>query len=244
MASYTTLSLLDELERAQEDALGGNVIASFEVENLTPALVGSWTATNSPRPGECVYEPPRPTDIAGKMRWWLRLLIAANRLPNARSIRELDREAAKIMGAAGRAAHASRVSVRVVPLPPREECVLPHEALPAAPAREYNRAIRFRRSKEYTDSIGACAGGDAGECYRLIMNIPRVNLATMGSKECAFNLAPLLPGCYRFRVDLLHTEPHNAHTLTGEDLELAAHALNLALRASGIGRMITRGFGT
>ena len=193
------------------------VLLDLLVENAMPALVGGWRGGRFSAPKH--LEPPRPTDIAGKTRWWLRAVIGglayalAGRFP---TLSGADRAASRLMGwspRGGGGGEASRYIIQVLPVEPLEKPYL-------EPWHGLSRHVFDYYPEPWP---------------------PRVVLQTLGKGGCdRLAQLPLPPGAYRFRVRLLR-RPGAAAEPWMDDL--ASASLLAALFLTGIGRAVTRGFG-
>ncbi len=193
------------------------VLLDLLVENATPALVGGWLGGRFSAPKR--LEPPRPTDIAGKTRWWLRAVIGglayalAGQFP---TLSGADHAASRLMGwspRGGGGGEASRYIIQVLPVEPLEKPYL-------EPWHGLSRHVFDSYPRPWP---------------------PRVVLQTLGEEGCdRLAQLPLPPGAYRFRVRLLR-RPGAAAEPWMDDL--ASASLLAALFLTGIGRAVTRGFG-
>ncbi|UXD22185.1 hypothetical protein IPA_02405 [Ignicoccus pacificus DSM 13166] len=221
-------------------------IVNVEMENLTPALVGGWTGHSIIDPERCLAEGVRPTDIAGKLRWWLRAAIAGaiyekmlrekcgddldcvgRELPTLRKINEIAGEI--LMGyVIGSRALASKISIIVEGNDerPRVECRNPKVRRKTRNCESYDRDY-YR-----------------GECDELAKESPRVALRISGCEkkgidECTGNV-PYPPGFYKFKLRIVE---RSGAKLSFEEKELIKRLLVLASSTGLIGSMVTRGYG-
>ncbi len=247
------MTLLERLRREAEDTARQKTLVEVELTNTTPALVGSWDATgyvrcrhdNHYHPDICVAEPPRPTDIAGKTRWWLRAILAAGYYEEYGcfpSLRTLDQLASMILGSTG---SASRYVIRPVAYTPRVVRI-PSTANAGSPDRCVKTMEQLMREE-------CCRPSHAGlyaleTCAANALASRRVKLATRGKIGATrLKVAPLPPGFYRFilRVEKRPLAGRHCSPPSLERLEqrLLGTALAMALFFTGIGRMVTRGYG-
>ncbi|GEM_PF-6108907 len=223
-------------ERARELGLVGRELLTVDLINTTPALVGGWRNGSVVDPERLIIEPPRPTDIAGKIRWWLRSIIAAGvyeehgkHLP----IHALDRLAAKVMGsAAGRRGWASKVVIAVRPEPIR----VPNTCAWAGAKEPENKEKAAKALEECRESE------DPRDCFTAALLSPRIKLSTMEEDNSVekFSKTPLPPGYYRFKL-IVRKRPGTE--LSEAEEKVLGLATGMALFFTGIGRGVTRGYG-
>jgi CRISPR type III-B/RAMP module RAMP protein Cmr1 len=244
--------LLLEARRLAEGV--GELLFEAEFENVTPALVGSWRAGNLNDPVRVLLEPPRPTDIAGKARWWLRSILAGGAYEifgGHLTLGQLNSLASEIMGDTSR---ASKIQIVVEPPMADEKewrktrdfvshylrvCkVMLNNETPNKLYAEARDTVKPRFSCTVSDSYSS---KHLKDCCLAAFRSPRVLLSTLGRKpEEAITQIPLPPGAYRFRIRV-YRRPHT--NLTPVEEKLAGYALGLALFLFGIGRGVTRGYG-
>ncbi len=247
------MTLLERLRREAEDTARQKTLVEVELTNTTPALVGSWDATgyvrcchgNHCHPDICIAEPPRPTDIAGKTRWWLRAILAAGYYEEHGcfpSLRTLDQLASMILGSTR---SASRYVIRPVAYTPRVARI-PSTANASSPDSCVKTIEQLIREE-------CCRPSHAGPyaletCAANALASRRVKLATLGKNGAErLKVVPLPPGFYRFilRVEKRPLAGRHCSPPSLERLEqrLLGTALAMALFFTGIGRMVTRGYG-
>ena len=239
---------VDILEEAMEIANKYSARELFDAElvNITPALVGSWRATRYANEDKCLVEPPRPTDIAGKTRWWLRAILAAG-LYEARGIHApiyfLNDLASAIMGNAGDRESGSLASRVIIVVEPLKEyralrvCLdMPCSWLGDPRARQ--GIIRELAKGQLSQR--SCSPEEPEECCKLALLSSRILLATLGRTGKDVGRIPLPPGFYRFR---LRVYERPGTRLSDAEEGLLGTALGLAVFVTGIGRMVTRGYG-
>ena len=232
--------LLETLRREALERAADRMLLEAELYNSTPALVGSWTGSwslRSLRGRLHLAEPPRPTDIAGKARWWLRAILAAGYwrvFQGFPRLHHLNQLASRMMGDTR---EASRYLIRVEPLQAGMVCA--H----CAAGRRMAGACLEPHPDADSGSLDPC------EYTQRILELRRVKLATLAAKEPLERLlyVPLPPGFYRFtlRVERRPTPPRHRRDRELEELEdkIFGTALGMALFFTGIGRMVTRGYG-
>ena len=231
-----------------------NILYEAVLVNHTPAMIGGanrgWININ----GSIDY--PRPTDIAGKTRWWLRSILSAGiyeeygyHLP----IKTLDRLAEKIMGRIKPVglAEASKIIIELRPEDPLEYistliCLKrTYRNKLCKLANCYNggdtprwHRIHQRCLNNLLSDNGYCPDGEEACCA---LASPRVLLTVMGkSIDEAIGLLPIPPEKIKLRVKIRRRLGAN---LNEKEERLIGLALGLALYASGIGKAQTRGYG-
>jgi len=245
------LGLLEELRGEATSIAAEKTLASVELVNTTPGLVGSWDATGYVRcscsggchPDLCVAEPPRPTDIAGKTRWWLRAILAAGYYEAHQgfpSLDRLDQLASKILGSTR---EASRYTIALEAYTPRRVRI---------PSTIVGNSQRCRETTSRLLAEQCCSpSSDSAyvleDCAPLAKRSRRAWLATLGHRGAErTRRLPLPPGFYRFRLRVEErptAQRSRDHGLRELEQRLLGTALAMALFFTGIGRMTTRGYG-
>ena len=220
--------------------------------NTTPALVGSWRGGALADPERGLVEPPRPTDIAGKTRWWLRAILAAGTwetLGKHLAISQLDELASRLMGSAAEHGEASKLVTRTEPLHPPRVMTWSLTASRAVKCDLGPVSLReqlLEKAKNSLDQVlEVCREMGVKEprlCHEAALLSARVAFTLQGREdplEIAEQL-PLPPGFYRFR---LAAYPRPGAGLDPVEERLLGLALGMALFFTGIGRGVTRGYG-
>lgn len=212
-------------------------LLKISLYNITPALVGGWTG--EPHIKNLFVEYVRPTDIAGKTRWWLRSILAAGiyeTLGRHPPLWLADEIASRLMGTAGQGpSMASKIVIRVEPSPCNSRC------MPLIPV-----PIGVEKLDEYALSEFEYAGFPvdphygSGEYLKAALSSSRVKLQNLGRKCSGEAVVPLPPGFYRFKLLVLE---RSGVRLTELEQRLLGLALGMAVFFTGIGRMTTRGYG-
>ena len=239
----------DLLERAQRlvNEYGAEELLSIELTNITPALVGSWNATRYTDPDSCLVEPPRPTDIAGKTRWWLRAILAAGiyeKYGLHAPTYLLDEIASQIMGSAGDKGHASKIQIITEPLSAHQAAYICYDTGALLnPTRVRDQALSSAERLGVHSVTNHCTPLTPEECCRAALLSSRVLLSILDKKDLPkTKKIPLPPGFYRFRLRVLW-RPGSPSIDDELEQRLLGLALGLALFFTGIGRMTTRGYG-
>ncbi len=227
-------------------------LAMLEPYNTTPALVGSWKATSFTSPYR--PEPPRPTDIAGKTRWWLRSIIAAGfyELEGLHLTHDIaDTLIEYIMGSTR---EASRITISVDTTPMQERLTGTRIRCPLVLGKEKPHSLRRKLLREpcrVYDAIEKCSSLCSNTCIKELDCLEaailsrRVLLQLLNKKPCeARELLPLPPCFYNFRL-IVSQRPYawTTNGLRRAALRVLGRALGMALFFTGIGRMTTRGYG-
>ncbi len=244
------MGLLEELRGEAESTATEKTLASVELVNTTPALVGSWDATGYVRcsgsgchPDLCIAEPPRPTDIAGKTRWWLRAILAAGYYEAHQgfpSLDRLDQLASRILGSTR---EASRYIIALEAYTPRRVCI--PSTIVGDPQR--CRETTSRLLAEQCCSPSCISIRVLKDCASPAAGSRRARLAILGHKGVeGTKRLPLPPGFYRFRLRVEErpaAQRSRGHGIGELEQRLLGTALAMALFFTGIGRMTTRGYG-
>ena len=238
----------DLLERAQRlvNEYGAEELLSIELTNITPALVGSWNATRYTDPDSCLVEPPRPTDIAGKTRWWLRAILAAG-IYEQYGLHAptylLDEIASQIMGSAGDKGHASKIQIVTKLLHNNQIQKACHTMSQfGRPSRIRNNLLREAEQKGIQHIVKDCDPSSPEQCCQAALLSSRVLLNLLGHEPDKIAKIPLPPGFYKFRLRILWRPNPQSKDVELEQ-RLLGLALGLAIFFTGIGRMATRGYG-
>ena len=238
----------DLLERAQRlvNEYGAEELLSIELTNITPALVGSWNATRYTDPDSCLVEPPRPTDIAGKTRWWLRAILAAG-IYEQYGLHAptylLDEIASQIMGSVGDKGHASKIQIITEPLHDhRAPNICYNLSCSEEVAKVRNNLLWEVEQEGIQHIVKDCDPSSPEQCCRAALLSSRVLLNLLGHEPDKIAKIPLPPGFYRFRLRVLW-RPGSQSIDDELEQRLLGLALGLALFFTGIGRMTTRGYG-
>lgn len=251
MTTDSVIDLLLEIEkernRIREERIHRHGL-EVELVNTTPALVGSWRAGSLADPERGLVEPPRPTDIAGKTRWWLRAILAAGTweaIGKHLAIHQLDELAARLMGAASGSGVASRLVFKVEPLNRPWVHMCSPVAVEAAAGNPTKLRAAILNKLKCTDPekfLEWCSAKEPQYCHEAALLSSRTLLTVLGKKsplEVAEQL-PLPPGFYQFR---LAAYPRLGAGLDPLEERLLGYALGMALFFTGIGRGVTRGYG-
>ncbi len=234
--------------------MANNILYEATLTNHTPAMIGGANRGWINIDGSIDY--PRPTDIAGKTRWWLRSIISAGFYEEYNAglpIYKLDEKAGEIMGQIkpiGRA-EASKIIIELVPEDYEEYrnqllllktkyrnqlCGLAHrQGLIDKP--KWHRINRYCLEK-LLENNGECPEGEEACCA---LASPRVMLTVMDKTvEEAVGLLPIPPGELKLKIRIRR---RLGVKLNEQEERLIGLALGLALYASGIGKAQTRGYG-
>jgi len=114
--------LREEVKPLKLEDIGYRTVLETTVTNITPAMIGGWNGYLDVYHGRC--EPPRPTDVAGKARWWARSLVITAYKKETRKVinyQEAERLVSLLFGKVGDGSHASAVRVEIEPV-----CVKPY----------------------------------------------------------------------------------------------------------------------
>ncbi len=256
--------------RIEEDS-EGKVILDAVFFNATPALVGGWRGDlrGAIRGHYLLPEPPRPTDIAGKLRWWARVAILSALIDDPLNpekdenilritYRDIDEAIVKhLFGYISRAgAQSSIVKVRVEPIAilafnmPKLSCL--YERVKNSKDECEGVAVDAKSLLEKAEShdnlyVVADDHIDYTKWAVCAARLRRVKLRTLRGKtpEDKAAVIPLPPGSYIFRLRVELDEDRLNRSQLNEDLalHLLQTSLYLFLTFSGIGGMINRGYG-
>ncbi len=239
---------------------GARKLLDVRLTNITPALVGSWTATrytNDTNRGERIVEPPRPTDIAGKTRWWLRAILAAGVYEEFglhAPTYLLDEIASMIMGSTG-SEGASKIQIVVKPrywcnryrcetYTINDACFIHSLRWDPRPSltKARKRILRIVNDRGLQSIQHQCNSRSPGKCCSAALLSSRVLLTLLGSARISAENIPLPPGFFDFGLQVLW-RPGAQSTDAILEQRLIGLAIGLALFFTGIGRMTTRGYG-
>lgn len=238
---------------------GARKLLDMRLTNITPALVGSWTATRytSGNRDRRIIEPPRPTDIAGKTRWWLRAILAAGVYEEFglhAPTYLLDKIASMIMGSTNNEG-ASKIQIVVKPkyrcnrygcgtYTVNDVCFIHslgwNPRLPPTKARK--RILRIVNNHGLQSIQHQCNSQSPEKCCSAALLSSRVLLTLLGSARVRTENIPLPPGFFDFGLQVLW-RPGAQSTDTILEQRIIGLAIGLALFFTGIGRMTTRGYG-
>lgn len=211
---------------------GARELLRIELVNITPALVGSWNGTRYANLDKYYVEPPRPTDITGKTRWWLRAILAGGLYDLYgihAPINALDELASKIMGYVSRRRSMASKIVIVA------EASSNQFAFPGCCKADHAE----RGERVLIDEISDCGPKCPRACCGLALLSPRV--AMMVSRKVVLGENVPLPPCfYKFRLRVIERP---GASLSEPEESLIGYALGLATFVTGIGRMTSRGYG-
>jgi len=225
---------------------GAEELLSIELTNITPALVGSWNATRYTDPDACLVEPPRPTDIAGKTRWWLRAILAAG-IYEEYGLHAptylLDEIASHIMGSTSDKIGASKIQIATEPLHSHQAPNICYNLQCSEEvAKVRNNLLEEAEQEGIQHIVKGCDPSSPEQCCRAALLSSRVLLNLLGHESDRIAKIPLPPGFYKFRLRVLW-RPGSQSTDYELEQRLLGLALGLALFLTGIGRMTTRGYG-
>jgi len=257
-----TKEILDEVERIYEEKLKEEPLVEVELENTTPAFVWGWRGDAWLDPKKCLVEGPRPTAIAGKLRWWIRSLVTSKiRIKNYKKADAIVRE---LMGGIpegdGRKNKdekpmASGIVVQVDYISDKDEGWEGWKRVPllASPCDlqiaafdDTQKCLKVSKLNTYTEGWMAC--------YRLSCLLNRVTLVTRGCYDklkdvctCSGKV-PSPPKFYKFKLiirrrlgwKLLGVSPDNTRHLLEPFMK---DLLVLFAMTDGIGGASTRGYG-
>ncbi len=234
----------------KEDAWPEEYIVA-EYTNRTPALVGSWLGHASTSKDKVLIEPPRPTDIAGKTRFWLRSLLTGKyynetgRLPSPQG---LEKYVGKLMGNAGD--KDSKASHLVILVEKTSIDADIHRCISNPGVRvlfsHYRTLCRNEKLfRELTMSEEGMGNGcvDVLRALKESACLSSIIYTVREKKNPENNVLriPLPPNTYKFYVKAYIRDPQGE--LSDDEKKLLGYSLAMALLFSGIGRKTTRGFG-
>ncbi len=238
-----------------------NTLYEATLTNHTPAMIGGanqgWININ----GSIDY--PRPTDIAGKTRWWLRSIISAGiyeQYNKGIPINQLDKIAGELMGKIGNnETSASKISIILRPVNLHEYSLTLrsiknryYQQLKKLLEEQSRHSSRGRRSQiriswhllhntclnELIHNKGECPEENEVCCA---LASSRVLLGLLGKDiREAIPLLPIPPKTIQLKIQVKKRPGAELNEIEERILGLA---LGLALYASGIGRAQTRGYG-
>ncbi len=239
-----------------------NTLYEATLTNHTPAMIGGanqgWININ----GSIDY--PRPTDIAGKTRWWLRSIISAGiyeQYNKGIPINQLDKIAGELMGKIGNnETSASKISIILRPVNLYEYSLTLrniknkyYRQLKDLLEEQSRHSSRDRRSQirriswhllhntclnELIHNKGECPEENEVCCA---LASSRVLLGLLGKDiREAIPLLPIPPKTIQLKIQVKKRPGAELNEIEERILGLA---LGLALYASGIGRAQTRGYG-
>ncbi len=227
-----TCNKIDATTRELLKDYGAKELLRIGLVNITPALVGSWNGTRYANLDKYYVEPPRPTDIAGKTRWWLRAILAGGLYDLYgihAPINALDELASKIMGyVSRRRSEASKIVIVA-------EAISDQFAFPGCCKADH--AVRGERA--VIDEISDCSPKCPRACCGLALLSPRVAMMVSRKGVLGENV-PLPPCFYKFRLRVIERP---GASLSEPEESLIGYALGLATFVTGIGRMTSRGYG-
>ncbi len=229
--------------------INSEILVDAEFTNITPALVGGWLGGWSSEPGGYIIEPPRPTDIIGKARWWARAIIGGliyeltGYFPTLRTANELIDEVFGKIDKSGRGAEASKLVIMT-------ENTSPIKSLnyPDINTREI-RQLKWNLLKE--PDINTCKYNYLEPCPPNLILLSKILISRKVQHQLLsrkdrpakmtnrnYDLISLPPCTYRFRLKATlrkDTDPFWE--------ALLGYSLALALKVTGIGRNTSRGYG-
>ncbi len=215
--------------------INNEILIDVEFTNITPALVGGWLGGWSSEPGGYTIEPPRPTDIIGKTRWWARAILGGliyeltGYFPTLRTANELISEVFGRIDRSGKGSKASKLVIMIENTSPIREI--------------YYSNIDAGKIKEpwNTNITRPCTNTELCpptlETILAIASSGRVKLQLLGKHE-NYYLVPLPPYTYKFRIKASLREDVDPFWEA-----LLGYSLALALRITGIGRNTNRSYG-
>ncbi len=221
--------------------VAGRSYLRLELTNITPALVGSWLGGWSSDPRRPLIEPPRPTDIIGKARWWSRAIVGGlvyHHQEKYLSLREAQGIINDLYGKIGSRpedAYASKIRILVENL-----SIIDKYPYPSVEVSEMD-------FEKHLDSYSPSCRGEPcppslNGVLGWILASRRVRLGLLnkcrGYPPGNYYNIPLPPYTYRFRVTAWIDGKVN-----GSRERLLGFSLGLALLLTGIGRMTSRGYG-
>jgi len=230
--------------------------AIFNIELVTPAIIGGFNneSTHLIEHNKPMLEPPRPTDIAGKTRWYLRSLIGGiyyELTDKHLSISQADKIASLFMGSASNHRSQSKikyyVEIEKASLTTVRYCLNLYRL--DTILREYVLAILSRTGT--TSSLHTDKKDVIDEYEDLLFNNPRMIIQILPClrrdvrRECdhdellrrIIRVFPLISQL-SFKLHVLLSE-----RLYPEESYLLGLATGFALHDLGLGRIVSRGFG-
>jgi len=137
--------LREKVEPLDLEEVGYKTVLETTVTNITPTMIGGWNGYVDIYQGRC--EPPRPTDVAGKARWWARsLVITAYKKETGKVInyKEAERLVSLLFGKASKDhSHASAVRVEIEPV-----CIKPYTIFGGSKRVNQHDRLKLRSLRE------------------------------------------------------------------------------------------------
>ncbi len=261
--------ILSEVEEIYEEKLKEEPLVEVELENITPAFVWGWRGDAWLDPKKCLVEGPRPTAIAGKLRWWLRAAIAgayyewwkSNNSSKFNNIddmlfaffkdlpdlRYFDEIAATIMGKVSKKSKETEASGIIVQI----QHIYEEGEGWKRPNFPLDHCTELEGDVQKCLEINKCNLDEEAweECYKLACKVERVKLVGLGCKGkytddlyiCSGKI-PAPPKFYRFKLTIRRRLGWN--TFGKNDIRnLFESLIQVFTILDGIGGAGTRGFG-
>ncbi len=210
-----------EVKEFYEEHVKERPLIEMELENVTPALVGGWRGHPIIDFDRCIAEGPRPTDIAGKIRWWLRAIFAGAYYEH--EIRDTTEDIEEIFK---RMPRLDELNLAV------GKALMGYVKGRKACASKISIVVEDESCREHACSV-------MGEVRKIAKESPRVRLATLGGGENEYKI-PLPPGFYKFKLKIYKRSGTNIPKQLRDVLKIA---LGMWTIGNGIGGIVNRGYG-
>ncbi len=226
-------------------------LLEVELENYTPIMFGGASGGWINIDGSIDY--PRPTDLAGKVRWWLRSILSAaiyEEYGVFLPISVLDRIVGLVMGYLHEVAQqASKIVFKLIPVEDHEYSYTSTLESIKASYRRQLCSLYYEHGGKWAKAHRTCLEKlveNKGECIEenevcCALASPRVLLSIMRKTPSeALGLIPLPPKKVKLRL-IVTRRPGSR--LDDREQRLLGAAIALATTVTGLGKAVTRGYG-